>query len=224
VGHFFNVPLILKFEKVIFKINPLSIIILCLFINCNAQKQIATNPDMTRKQDSLAFELCQIYGLDQGIRKSDSFENKMKLIQAVDEYNFSQILKFIKLYGFPTKKLLGEKNVKVECVQGSMSSVLLHNPHKLVLENECFSIFLNEIKKGNLTGEYLATVMDKYYWTISKNKNTPRVFYGSQFGKPCIQTKETTNKARVEIGLKPLNDDEFVDCEGEELDMPKERR
>jgi hypothetical protein len=66
--------------------------------------------------------------------------------------------------------------------------------------------------------------MDKYYWTISKNKNTPRVFYGSQFGKPCIQTKETTNKARVEIGLKPLNDDEFVDCEGEELDMPKERR
>jgi hypothetical protein len=83
---------------------------------------------------------------------------------------------------------------------------------------------LDEVKKGNLKAEGLALILDKYYWTSSKNKETRRVFYGSQFGKPCIQTKEATNKARIEIGLAALEDDGFVDCGDEVLDMPKERR
>ena len=86
-----------------------------------------------------------------------------------------------------------------------------------------FDLFLNEVKKGNLKPESLALIIDKHYWTKSKNKETRRVFYGSQFGKPCIQTKEATNKARAEIGLEVLNNNEFVDCVGEELNMPKER-
>lgn len=35
--------------------------------------------------------------------------------------------------------------------------------------------------------------------------------------------KQIGNNARIEIGLEPLNDDEFIDCGKEELDMPKER-
>ncbi|NJM78839.1 MAG: hypothetical protein HC854_03025 [Flavobacterium sp.] len=207
-----------------------NIITLCItvltLISCNSKKVISNKQidEVTKKQDSLAFELCQIYGLDQGVRLSEGFPNKMMLVQNIDSLCFKRVINFIKINGYPTDKILGERNYKQECVPGSVIAVLLHNPHRLVREREYFELLLNEVKKGNLKPESFATILDKYYWTKSKNKETRRVFYGSQFGKPCIQTKDETNKARVEIGLKPLNDDEFVDCEGEELDMPKERK
>jgi hypothetical protein len=148
----------------------------------------------------------------------------MNLVTVVDTFNFNRIISFIERNGFPTKHLLGEKNLKNECVEGAVVAVLLHNPHRLVNEQKYFELFLYEIKKGNLTGEYLVAILDKYYWTRSNNKETRRVFYGSQFGKPCIQTKEATNKARIEIGLEALEDAGFVDCGDEVLDMPKERK
>lgn len=111
-----------------------------------------------------------------------------------------------------------------ECVGAAFTAVLLHNPHRLVNEQKYFDLFLNEVRKGNLEPDFYAAILDKYYWAKSTNKETRRVFYGPQFGKPCIQTKEATNKARVEIGLRPLEDSGFVDCDGEKLDMPKERR
>lgn len=43
--------------------------------------------------------------------------------------------------------------------------------------------------------------------------------YGSQFGKPCIQHKEETNKARLEIGLEILPDSMFVNCEKNDTDF-----
>lgn len=171
-----------------------------------------------------AFELCQIYGLDQGIRLSEGFPNKMNLVTVVDTFNFNRIINFIERNGFPTKRLLGEKNVKNECVAGAATAVLLHNPHRLTNEQKYFDILLNEVRNGNLPPDFFATILDKYYWTRSLNKDTRRVFYGSQFGKPCIQTKDATNKARIEIGLEALEDSGFVDCGDEVLDMPKERR
>lgn len=57
---------------------------------------------------------------------------------------------------------------------------------------------------------FLATVLDKYYWSKSRGQ---KVMYGSQFGVPCIETKEETNQLRKEIGLDPLNDNEFKVCE-----------
>lgn len=203
-----------------------NLIILCItvltLLSCNTKKVISNKQieEVAKKQDSLAFELCQIYGLDQGVRLSEGFPNKMILIQNIDTLCFKRIINFIKINGYPTKKLLGERNYKQECVPASAFSVLLHNPHRLINEDGNFQILLNEVKKGNIGAEYFATILDKYYWTKSKNKENRRVFYGSQFGKPCIQTKDETNKARVKIGLKPLKDDEFVNCEGEELDMP----
>jgi hypothetical protein len=75
-----------------------------------------------------------------------------------------------------------------------------------------------------MDADFYATILDQYYWTKSRNKVNRRVFYGSHFGKPCIQTKTATNEARVEIGLNPLEDSGFVDCGEEQLDMPKERK
>lgn len=188
----------------------------------NQQNASEIDVALERKQDSLAFELCQIYGLDQGLRLSEAFPDKMKLVMVVDTLNFNKIVDFVSKHGFPTKRLLGEKNASFECVQ-SAYPVLLHNPHRLVNEQKYFDLFLNEVKKGNLDAAFYATILDKYYWINSINRDARRVFYGSQFGKPCIQTKEATNKARIEIGLEALEDDGFVDCGDEVLNMPRER-
>jgi hypothetical protein len=175
------------------------------------------------KKDSLAFELCKIYGLDQGIR--DNFLKGEHISYAkIDSLNFDNITAFVKKNGFPNEKLLGKRNYSQECVQAAAISVLLHNSYRIANEDLYFNLFLNEVKKGNLKPESFALLADKYYWGSSKNKSKRRVFYGSQFGKPCIQTKEATNKARIEIGLKPLKEIDFTNCEGEELNMPKERK
>ncbi len=219
-----------RIQMKIFIYPTLLLVVIFTVIACGAKKDlvkntgVTQNDDIVRIQDSLSFELCQIYGLDQGIRNSEGFDNKMVLIQSVDTFNFKRVIDFVNTHGFPTKKLVGDKNMKRECVSGAFFAVLQHNPHRLVNKKENFDLFLNETKKGNMTGEYFATILDKYYWTSSKNKTTRRVFYGSQFGKPCIQTKEATNKARIEIGLQPLDNSGFVDCTGEELSMPKERK
>jgi hypothetical protein len=215
--------------KIVFK--ALSCIVFVSLLSCKSNtvgpklNNVTTKTQITtREQDSLAFLLCQIYGSDQGIRDSNLKLKDFKFIQEIDTLNFNKIVSFVKQHGFPTKKLLGESNYKNECVEACFTAVLLHNPHRLVNENEYFNLFLNEVKKNNIKPEYLASILDKYYWIKSKNKKMGRVLYGSGFGKPCIQTKESTNKARLEIGLKPLKDEEFVNCEGEELDTLKIRR
>lgn len=208
------------------KEKTILIFIYLLLISCSSNKTLNSRNN-NNKKDSLAFELCQIYGLDQGVRNEFLWRKHIdfgNVHLAIDTLSFNRITEFVEKSGFPSEKLLGKKNYKNDCVGGAAGAVLLHNPHRLVNEKKYFDLFFNEVKKGNLKPEGFALFIDKYYWVHSKNKTTRRVFYGSQFGKPCIQTKEATNKARVEIGLKPLNDDEFVDCEGEELNMPKERR
>jgi hypothetical protein len=87
------------------------------------------------KQDSLAFELCQIYGLDQGIRDRKLVFNDFQLTQKVDTLNFLKIVAFVEKNGYPTKELLGESNMKNECVQRAMPAVLLHAMTRWNLKN-----------------------------------------------------------------------------------------
>ncbi|MFD2907344.1 hypothetical protein ACFSX9_01210 [Flavobacterium ardleyense] len=204
-------------------------IILLGLLGCKSKSELTYttinhNFEKNDIQDSLAFELCQIYGFDQGIRDFNLKFNKREVMPAIDSLNFAKVANFVKSYGFPTEELVGEKNLDRECVLMAVPAVLLHNPHRLVNEEQYFNLFFNEVKKNNIEPSFFASILDKYYWVNSKNKKTRRVFYGSEFGKPCLQTKEATNKARIEIGLKPLQDNGFVDCEGEDLNMPKERR
>ena len=204
-------------------------LVLLSVYGCSSSSQlIKSDQEYIVKQnkikDSLAFELCQIYGLDQGIRDySINFDNRQKVTLAIDSLNFDKVVAFVTDNGYPTRKLLGTENFDRECVALAFTAVLLHNPTRLVKEKKYFDLFLNEVKKNNLEASYFAMILDKHYWAYSKNTETRRVFYGSQFGKPCIQTKDATNSARIEIGLKALDDDGFVDCGEEELDMPKER-
>jgi hypothetical protein len=79
----------------------------------------------------------------------------------VDTLSFIKIVNFVIMNGYPTEKLLGEKNYSFESVQSAAGVVLLHNPHRLVNEQEYFELFLNEVKRGNLKAESLALVLDK---------------------------------------------------------------
>ena len=160
-------------------------------------------------KDSLALALCQIYGLDQGIRRSPGFENKMLLVRNVDTFNFKRIVNFIKDNGMPNEELLGKSNYSQECVKAAFGAVMLHNPHMLVNDEKNFNFFVNLVNEGQLQSQYLALILDKYYWAKSSGNS---VLYGSQFGKPCLNNKKETNKARKEIGLPPLKDAEFKNC------------
>lgn len=204
-------------------ITILSISIITISCSKKHSFQKSTTKDTTFIQDSLAFELCKIYGFDQGIRDNNLKVDRRGLMSSVDTLSFNKIVAFLQKNGYPSKELVGEKNLQQECVVAAFTAVLLHNPHRLVNEQKYFDLFLNEVKKGSIDASFFATILDKYYWAKSKNKENRRVFYGSQFGKPCIQTKEATNKARIEIGLTPLDDEGFVDCGQEELNMPNKR-
>lgn len=191
-----------------------AIILILALTNCSTHKNAIGHSDKLSQealQDSMAFELCQLYGLDQGIR-SPYKEGKAiswPAVQYADTIAFFRLMAFVKDNGFPREELLGE-NYKRECVQAAATVVLLHNPHMLVNNKAYQDLFINEVKKGNMSADFLATVLDKYYWV--KKANEHKVLYGSQFGMPCNDIKEETNKARAEIGLPPLADSLFRDC------------
>ena len=191
--------------------------ILCfsiLLFSCNnkGEKKFTNQSKDTPEniKDSLAFELCEMYGLDQGIRDPEIFSILGINSRKVDTLSFNRLVIFVKEYGYPNKELIGEKNWKHECVAMAAMAIMLHNPYRLVNEKEYFDLFLSEVEKGNMDREFLATVLDKHYWSKSRGEN---VLYGSAFGKPCLNTKEETNFAREKIGLLPLENSEFKDCD-----------
>lgn len=161
-------------------------------------------------QNTLAFELCAMYGLDQGIRDMEVFSLLGHTSRNIDTLSFKRLVGFVKEHGYPNKVLLGEENWEHKCVAMAAMAIMLHNPYRLVNEKEYFDLFLNEVEKGNMDREFLATVLDKHYWSKSRGE---RVLYGSAFGTPCKSTKDETNAAREKIGLLPLKDSEFEDCD-----------
>lgn len=190
--------------------KTLNIIFLVICVNTYSQSaghnKIGLNQYLI---DSLALELCQIYGLDQGVRNSPGFENKMMLVRSIDTFNFKRIVHFIKDNGMPSEKLLGKRNYSQECVEGAFYAVMLHNPHLIANDEEYFDFFVDLVKKGELESQTLALILDKYY--IMKNGRRS-VLYGSQFGMPCLTSKDESNIARQKIGLPPLKESDFVDC------------
>lgn len=119
---------------------------------CSSSSQLKkSEQEHTVKQnqikDSLAFELCQIYGSDQGIRDFSLKFDKGEAMLALDTLNFNKVVAFVTANGFPTHKLLGIENFDKECVALAVPAVLLHNPNRLVKEKKYFDLFFNEVKK-----------------------------------------------------------------------------
>lgn len=188
--------------------------ILLLSFACTENKKPSISEESTVNQqliDSIAYELCTMYGLDQGIRERKVWrEINKSTARNIDSLNFTKLVSIVKEFGYPNEKILGDRYKAHSCVIMSSTAIMLHNPHKIIHDQALFDLFLDEVNKGNLSREFFATILDKYYWSKSRGE---RVMYGSSFGVPCIDTKDETNRLRLEIGLEPLKDEEFKDCE-----------
>ncbi len=173
------------------------------------QKESISQHCIQNIQDSIALELCQIYGLDQGIRQRNiGCGPKATLI---DSTNFIKIIDIIDKYGFPSKNTLGEY-FRGECVQMAAVAVMLHNPHKIAKDKKILNLLVREYKKGNLIERLLYSFIDKYYF-MKTFDTTKKVYYGpSSWGKPCIEDRAISDSLRNEIGLPPLKDEDFKDC------------
>ena len=178
--------------------------VLLLFVvlyGCSAQSK-------RNLRNNLAFELCEIYGIDQGIRQEGIVIDKKSYIK-IDSLNFQRVMYFINKNGYPNKDNIGTY-INEKCVQATATIVLLHNPQHIVKNKENRDILIKEVKKGNMKEETLLLIMDKYYWHISKGK---KVYMGSKFGKPCIKDRAKSDSLRKAISLPPLKTEDFKNCE-----------
>lgn len=189
-------------------INQILFFLSLLIICCCSSNKLSNfnNNNISSKKDSLAIQLIELYGSDQIARRN------YRIFLGLDSINFKTLIDFIKINGFPNKELLGEENMKIESVNAAAISVLLHNPHRLVNEKEHLDLLVKEVEKGNLKREFLATILDKYYWAKRDEFGNSRVLYGTQFGKPCRKYRKESDSVRFIIGLKPLPDSMFIDC------------
>lgn len=92
--------------------KPFTILFLCIILfSCNKKEEKNFHNPSTDKniQDSLAFELCTMFGLDQGIRDMEIFSLLGNTSRNIDSLSFNRLVKFIKTYGYPNKQLVGEK-------------------------------------------------------------------------------------------------------------------
>lgn len=185
----------------------ISLIIFVALSSCAAQKNEIVTQSTTSFQDSLAFELCQIYGSDQTMRVRG-----MKIDSEIDSLNFVKIIEFIKKYGFPGPKNLGA-NCKHECVILAAHAVMLHKPQEIVNNPENKQLLLEEVKKGNLSIGNFLSILDKYYIAYNlKHFGKFHAYMGSTFAKPCIEDRAISDSLRKEIGLPPLKDEDFRIC------------
>ena len=177
-------------------------LLLCVILyGCSVQSK-------RNSKNNLAFELCEIYGIDQGIRQEGIVIDKKSNIK-IDSLNFQRVINFINKNGYPNKDNIGTY-INEKCVQATATIVLLHNPQHIVKNKENRDILIKEVKKGNVKEETLLLIMDKYYWHISKGK---KVYMGSKFGKPCIKDRAKSDSLRKAISLPPLKTEDFKNCE-----------
>lgn len=153
--------------------------------------------DNTTK-DSLRIVICNMLSDDQKHRTIDVVGKGQ---QELDSINFYKLITITEKFGYPDNSRIGDNGCNV-----NPFIILLHNPDRLI-QTENYKLFINECKKGNISGWELGQALDRYYFHYYKKS-----MYGCYGGKPCIDDIETVNKNRKDLGLKELKTDEFKTC------------
>ena len=164
-----------------------------------------------KDNEGLVFQLSQLYGSDQTIRKVNNSKESNIIMQKIDSLNFVRLIDFIKEHGYPNEKLLGRFYRNHESVSLAAPSILLHNSSRVV-KKPIFNLLKKEVEKGNMKPEALALILDKYY-VFYKGYS----LYHTQFKKANIENKKIVNKARLEIGLSALPDSVFTNPNNEKI-------
>ena len=148
---------------------------------------------LTRKKQLELFDRLENGELQGYKAKRDSLH---KLQGKIDIENLKKLKEIILTIGFPGKKLVGHNKA---------GKLLYHAPIKWV--EELFPILKQEVLKGNLRAITLANAYDKI---LLYQKKEPLYHTGFFVGKNNKLTQtvptdlEKTNKARKELGLKPI--------------------
>lgn len=161
-------------------------------------------------QDSLSFELCQLFAADQSIRELKLDKEIIIATKKLDSINFNKAISFIRQNGFPNEKLLGENFYSQECVQAACTVVLLHNPRRAI-EPDVYSLLKNEVEEKRLSPITLSYILDRYYVSYKGISlyNSPYKVNTNAKGVR-LEDKQESDRLRKDIGLEPLPESEFV--------------
>lgn len=203
--------------KRIFISSAMVAMMLCTAPLAVAQQLDQQDIQLLTAQDSLAIALVGLRYADQIFRKPDVWkcECARNLSPTIDSLHFEQFMALVKKYGFPSSERLGKYAKHSDVMEGVMV-MLLHNPHRILQNPDYLNLLISEVNAGRMHPDALMLTLDKWYWYKSGGK---RVLYGSQFGKPCIETKDSTNRARLRLGIpevRELPDSSFKCCSCEE--------
>ncbi len=178
-------------------------ILLPLFVNVFAQE--------TKNQNTLAFELCQLFAIDQTIRAPEYYNILKDKVSKIDSLNLNKFIEFVEKNGFPNKKMVGEENWIQGCVRMAGFVYLVHNPKKVV--REYYNLFKTEVDKGNLSPAMFSYPLDRYYVSVEGRSyfDTPYKGWTTANGV-CLQDKAKSDSLRASIGLEPLPISNFIDC------------
>ena len=125
--------------------------------------------------------------------KFDSISN---IMSKIDQSNRIKLEEILKKYGYPGKKTVGHYDADL---------ILLHSSFQWIRDK--FPLLKEEVKKGNLRAITLANSYDKFsnieglgflYHTLLL------VDESNKLSQTIPSDLEKTNKARKEIGLKPI--------------------
>lgn len=122
-------------------------------------------------------------------------ESYMKLVvqqQYIDSLNCDRLIQITKEYGFPSKKAVGFFN------HFDITVMILHFQK---YEKDLTPILKQACLNGDLKPIDFARYYDKYCLV-----NKLEILYATEWLHPskCIENLEKTNQARMEIGLKPV--------------------
>lgn len=188
-------------------------------------------PDSTRKR--LAFELFEIYITDQHIRHTELWrathrltdketdtsrkeligDTRDAMMLVTDSINFDRFFNMVRQYGWPSAKRLQPYVINHNCFTITGMPILLHNPKRIVKEHDIYQLLKHEALVGRLDKRWLADALDKYYVFYEY-----RSLYGTQMknwkrctlGGVSIHDRQLSDSLRRDIGLPPLDENEFV--------------
>ena len=141
-------------------------------------------------------------------KQKDSLWN---LQHQLDFENFQSFKAIVNEYGYPS-------NERLKLDADGLYAILLHPPVELDVkeyQTEMMKLLIPEVKLGNMAPESLAAFYDNMQ---TKILNLPQL-YGTvksfdmqtmKPGKPKISDVVKSNRARREIGMEPLQEDEYV--------------
>lgn len=179
---------------------------------CKSTILLANNSavDSISKNDRIAIELAEIWGLDQGVRQNIELFYKLDkaFINKLDSMIFDKTIDFIKEYGWVTD--LGKYDSIYSYLPEVLYAVMLHNPHRLI-DSSIYELLKNEVKARRLNPQWLIIFLDKYYVIYEK-----RTLYNSSFKQwlefPYLleEDKVLSDSLMNDIGLKALPDSLFL--------------